>query len=158
MSENYEKLYNDLKAEYDQSLKDNDELYKEYESTIQMLIESFNIFQKEKESLKKRIIQLEKEKESLRNRNKDKIIDILNLSKLNDRLKEEDIPKTLNEKDLTKTKIITLENENDHYQNLLRQNEDLNNQLEMALEENIIIQTEFEIYKLQNEEKLIRKE
>jgi hypothetical protein len=45
---------------------------------------------------------------------------------------------------------------------LLRQNEalieDLNNQLEIALEENITMQTEFEIYKQQNEETIIRKD
>ena len=44
----------------------------------------------------------------------------------------------------------------------LRQNdaliEDLTNQLESALEENITLQTEFELYKQQNEEALIRKD
>ena len=51
--------------------------------------------------------------------------------------------KVLNEKNLTKAKIIALENDNDHFQNILRQNEalieDLNNQLESALEENIFV-------------------
>ena len=70
--------------------------------------------------------------------------------------------KVLEEKNLDKSKIIALENDNDHFQNKLRQNEalidDLNNQLESALEENITLQTEFELYKQQNEEALIRKE
>ena len=58
MSNNYEKLYNDLKAEFDQAQKDNDEICKEYESTIQMLTESVNNYQKEKDSFQSRISQL----------------------------------------------------------------------------------------------------
>ena len=70
--------------------------------------------------------------------------------------------KILDEKHLTKGKIIALENDNDHFQNKLRQNdaliEDLTNQLESALKENITLQTEFELYKQKNEETLIRKD
>ena len=66
------------------------------------------------------------------------------------------------ENSLAKTKVISLENANDHYQNKLRQNEalieDLKSQLESALEENITLQTEFELYKQQNEETLVRKD
>ena len=66
------------------------------------------------------------------------------------------------ENNLAKTKVISLENANDHYQNKLRQNEalieDLTSQLESALEENITLQTEFELYKQQNEEMLVRKD
>ena len=168
MSNNYEKLYNDLKAEFDQAQKDNDEICKEYESTIQMLTESVNNYQKEKDSFQSRISQLEKdikkyekEKETLTNRNKDKIIDIQNLNKMNEKLKD-DMKKISDEKHLIKSKIIALENDNDHYMSKLRQNdaliEDLTNQLESALEENITLQTEFELYKQQNEEALIRKD
>ena len=168
MSNNYEKLYNDLKAEFDQAQKDNDEICKEYESTIQMLTESVNNYQKEKDSFQSRISQLEKdikkyekEKETLANRNKDKIIDIQNLNKMNEKLKD-DMKKISDEKHLIKSKIIALENDNDHYMSKLRQNdaliEDLTNQLESALEENITLQTEFELYKQQNEEALIRKD
>jgi hypothetical protein len=168
MSKNYEKLYNDLKAEFDQAQKDNDEICKEYESTIQMLTESVNNYQKEKDSFQSRISQLEKdikkyekEKETLANRNKDKIIDIQNLNKMNEKLKD-DMKKISDEKHLIKSKIIALENDNDHYMSKLRQNdaliEDLTNQLESALEENITLQTEFELYKQQNEEALIRKD
>jgi len=168
MSNNYEKLYNDLKVEFDQAQKDNDEICKEYESTIQMLTESVNNYQKEKDSFQSRISQLEKdikkyekEKETLTNRNKDKIIDIQNLNKMNEKLKD-DMKKISDEKHLIKSKIIALENDNDHYMSKLRQNdaliEDLTNQLESALEENITLQTEFELYKQQNEEALIRKD
>ena len=168
MSKNYEQLYNDLKIECEQIKLDNDEICKEYELTIQMLTDSVNNFQKEKELYKIQISKLDKElkeckkeKESLMNKNKDKLIDIQDWNKENDKLKEE-INKILGEKHLSKTKIISLENENDHYQNKLRQNEalieDLSNQLESALEENITLQTEFEIYKQHNEEIIIRKE
>ena len=168
MSNNYEKLYNDLKVEFDQAQKDNDEICKEYESTIQMLTESVNNYQKEKDSFQSRISQLEKdikkyekEKETLTNRNKDKIIDIQNLNKMNEKLKD-DMKKISDEKHLIKSKIIALENDNDHYMSKLRQDdaliEDLTNQLESALEENITLQTEFELYKQQNEEALIRKD
>ena len=168
MSNNYEKLYNDLKVEFDQAQKDNDEICKEYESTIQMLTESVNNYQKEKDSFQSRISQLEKdikkyekEKETLTNRNKDKILDIQNLNKMNEKLKD-DMKKISEEKHLIKSKIIALENDNDHYMSKLRQNdaliEDLTNQLESALEENITLQTEFELYKQQNEEALIRKD
>jgi len=168
MSQNYEKLYNDLKAECEQIKNDNDEICKEYELTIQMLSDSVNNFQKEKDNLQSQITNLEKEikkyekeKESLTNKNKDKILDIQNLNKANEKLKEE-MKKILDEKHLTKAKIIALENDNDHFQNKLRQNdaliEDLTNQLESALEENITLQTEFELYKQKNEETLIRKD
>ena len=168
MSQDYEKLYTDLKTEYEQMKTDNEEICKEYELTIQMLTDSVTNYKKEKDNFQSRISQLEteikkyeKEKENLSNRNKDKIIDIQNLNKANEKLKKE-IKEVLDEKHLTKTKIISLENANDHYQGKLRENEalieDLTNQLESALEENITLQTEFEMYKQQNEEALIRKE
>ena len=168
MSKNYEKLYNDLKVECDQIKADNDEICNEYEATIQMLSESIENFKKEKEilqtkinNLDKEIKKYEKERENLINKNKEKILDIQNLNKINEKLKEE-MKKISEENHLTKTKIISLENANDHYQNKLRQNdaliEDLTSQLESALEENITLQTEFELYKQQNEEILIRKD
>ena len=168
MSKNYEKLYNDLKIECEQIKKDNDEICNEYESTIQMLSDSINAFKQEKVALQSKITNLEKEikkyekeKESLSSKNKDKITDIQNLNKANEKLKE-DMKKILDEEHLSKSKIISLENANDHYQNKLRQNEallqDLTSQLESALEENITLQTEFDLYKQQNEEALIRKD
>ena len=168
MSKDYEKLYNDLKKEHEQSVLDNDEICKEYESTITMLTDSIEIFKKEKTNLENKLSQLEKEqkkfekeKESLLSKNKDKICDIQNLNKQIDKLKTE-LKKIKEDKNIVKDKIIALETDNDHYQNKLRQDEalieDLNSQLESALEENITLQTEFELYKQHNEEALIRKD
>ena len=168
MSQNYEKLYNDLKIENDQIKKDNDDICKEYELTIQMLTDSVNKIQKEKESLESKIAQLEndqkkyeKEKESLQEKNKDKMIDIQNLTKNVEKLKQ-DLKLVSGDKKLDTTKIVTLEKDNDHYQNKIRQNEavieDINNQLESALEENITLQTEFELYKQNAEVSLVRKD
>ena len=168
MSENFEELYNKLKEEYESSKKDNDELCKEYESTIEMLSESVDNFKKEKEVLEQKLLKLEqeqksfkKEKESLINKNKDKISDIQNLNKQNDRLSSE-IKRLKEEKTLFDTKIVTLENDNEHFQNKIREYEalaeDLENQLESALEENITLQTEFETYKQNTGDQLIRKD
>ncbi len=59
-------------------------------------------------------------------------------------------------------KIVSLENDNDHYINKIRENdakiEDLNLKLESALEENILLQTDYENYKNASDEQLIRKE
>ena len=79
MSEDYEKKYNDLKQEYDQSKLDNDEICNEYESTIKMLTDSLESIKTEKINLENQISLLEqdqknfeKEKESLVSRNKEK--------------------------------------------------------------------------------------
>ena len=168
MSQNFEELYNKLKEEFESSKKDNDEICKEYESTIEMLTESVENFRKEKETLQQKLSKLEseqkkfnKEKESLMNKNKDKIADIQSLNKQNDRLTNE-IKRLKEEKSLFDTKIVTLENDNEHYQNKIREYEalaeDLENQLESALEENITLQTEFETFKQNTGDQLIRKD
>ena len=167
-TQNYEELYNNLKEEFEINKKDNDEICKEYESTIQMLSESAESFKKQKEDLELKIKSFEneqksmkKEKESLMNKNKDKIIDIQNLNKQNDRLTVE-VKRLKEENALFDSKIVSLENDNDHYQNKIREDEavieDLENQLESALEENITLQTEFEIYKQTTGDQLIRKD
>jgi len=168
MSEDYEKKYNDLKQEYDQSKLDNDEICNEYESTIKMLTDSLESIKTEKINLENQISLLEqdqknfeKEKESLVSKNKEKISDMQNLNKQIEKLKSEN-KKMKEDKNLVKERIITLEKDNDHYQNQIRQDkaliDDLKDQLESALEENITLQTEFELYKQKNEETLIRKE
>ena len=168
MSEDYEKKYNELKQEYDQSQLDNDEICKEYESTIKMLTDSIESIKTEKMNLENQLTllekdqeNLEKEKESLVTRNKDKITDIQNLNKQIEKLKSEN-KKMKEDKNLVKERIISLEKDNDHYQNQIRQDkaliDDLKDQLEFTLEENITLQTEFELYKQKNEETLIRKE
>ena len=168
MSQNFEELYTKLKEEFELSKKDNDEICKEYESTIEMLTESVESFKKEKISLEQKLSKCEvdfknikKEKESLSSKNKDKISDIQNLTKQNDRLTNE-VKRLKEEKALFDSKIVSLENDNEHCQNKIREYEalaeDLEKQLESALEENITLQTEFETYKQTTGEQLIRKE
>lgn len=145
--QDFKARYISLKAEYDQALLDNDEICKEYESTIELL----------KNALKK----TNAEKEKLQNKNKEKLLDIQDLTKMNDKLKE-DIKKVKDEKKFIESKIVFLETDNDQYQNKIRQYEaiidDLNLHLESALEENITNQTEFEMYKQTTSEELMRKE
>ena len=167
-SNNYESLYNNLKEEYEQSKKDNDEICKEYESTIQLLTDSVESLKKEKKDFQIKFIKIEneqkvfkREKDTLMKKNKDKIIDIQCLNEQNDKLNKI-IKKLKDEKSISDCKIVTLENDIDHYQNKIREYEDfideLKTQLENALEDNITLQTEFETYKLNTDDQLIRKE
>ncbi len=71
-SENYEELYNKLKEDFEQNLKDNEEICKEYETTIQMLTDSAETLKMQKEELEQKLSKIEsdqksfkKEKESL---------------------------------------------------------------------------------------------
>ena len=164
----YESKYKSLKEEYEQSKEDNDELCKEYESTIQLLTESVQKFEKEKKDFQNKISKYEndvknisKEKENLIKKNKDKLIDIQCLNEQNEKLNNL-IKKYKEEKSVFDNRIVTLENDVDHYQNKIREYEDfieeLKSQLENALEENITLQTEYETYKLNMGEQLMRKE
>jgi hypothetical protein len=164
----FETLYNNLKEEYEQSKKDNDEIFKEYESTIQLLTDSVEALKKEKKEFQTKFSKFENEQKSLKRekdnlikKNKDKQIDIQCLNEQNDKLNEL-IKKLKEDKSIFDTKIVTLENDIDHYQNKVREYEDfideLKSQLEEALEENITLQTEFETYKLNTGDQLIRKE
>ena len=159
--QNFEQLYYNLKDEYSQMQKDNNEIFKEYESTIQMLTDSIKELQNQRSAMTKKLSEIEKEKEKLQNKNRDKIIDIQDLNKQNEKLSQE-IRNIKEEKKIKDTKIIILENDTEHFQKLIRQNEaiidELNIKLEEALEENITIQTEFEIYKQIMGEQLMRKE
>ena len=164
----YESKYKSLKEEYDQSKEDNDELCKEYESTIQLLTESVQKFEKEKKDFQSKISKYEndvknisKEKENLIKKNKDKLIDIQCLNEQNEKLNNL-VKKYKEEKSVFDNRIVTLENDVDHCQNKIREYEDfieeLKSQLENALEENITLQTEYETYKLNMGEQLMRKE
>lgn len=168
MSADYEKLYNDLKEEYEQNKLDTDEIMKEYESTIKMLTDSAEKFKYEKEQLEiqladstKKMKQLQTDLESYKNKNIDKMKDIEILTTKNEKLNQE-IQKIHQNKSIIDSKIVTLENDNDHYLGKIRENEarieDLNMKLESALEENISLQTDFETYKQMSEEQMIRKE
>ena len=160
-SKNFEQLYYNLKEEYSQMQKDNNEIYKEYESTIQMLTDSIKELQKQRNIMTKKLSEIEKEKDNLQIKNNDKIIDIQDLNKQNEILNEE-INKIKEDKKIKDTKIILLENDTEHFQKLIRQNEaiidELNIKLEEALEDNITMQTEFEIYRQFMGEQLMRKE
>jgi hypothetical protein len=158
---NFEELYYSLKEEFDQMQNDNNEIFKEYESTIHILTESITQLQNQRNIINKKLSQIEKEKQSLQNKNFDKIIDIQDLSKKNEKLSQE-IKIIKEDKKLKDTKIVILENDAEHFQQLIRQNEaiidELNIRLEEALEDNITIQTEFEIYKQIIGEQLMRKD
>ena len=167
-TQDYESLYKSLKDEYEQSKEDNDELCKEYESTIQLLTESVQKFEKEKKEYQNKILKFEndvkimnKEKENLIKKNKDKIIDIQCLNEQNEKLNIL-IKKYKEEKSIFDTRIVTLENDVEHFQNKIREYEDfideLKSQLENALEENITLQNEYETYKLNMGEQMLRKE
>ena len=164
----YEKLYNELKEEYELNKSDTDEIMKEYESTIKLLTDTTEVFKKENETLKKQNEELlvkqkqfVKDIESYKNKNLDKMKDIEILNNKNEQLLKE-ITTLTQHKALFDTKIVTLENDNDHFLSKIRENEsrieDLNMKLESALEENISLQTDFETYKQMAEEQILRKE
>ena len=168
MSTNYEKLYNDLKEEFEQNKSDTDEIMKEYESTIKMLTDTAEALKREKENFQKQLAesikkqkQLQSDLENYKNKNIDKMKDIEILNTKNEKLTQE-LQKMTQNKTLIESKVVTLENDNDHYLGKIRENEarieDLNLKLESALEENISLQTDFETYKQMSEESLIRKE
>ena len=164
----FELLYKSLKAEYDQNKEFNDEICKEYESTIEILSQNNENYKKEIEDFKKKINKydndikiISKEKENLIKKNKDKLIDIQYLNEQNEKLNEI-LKKYKDEKSIFDSKIVSLENDIEHYQNKKREYEDfieeLKSQLENALEENITLQTEFETYKLNASEQIMRKD
>ena len=168
MSADYEKLYKDLKEEYEQSKIDTDEIMKEYESTIKMLTDSAEKLKSERDNFELQLIdsnkkmkQLQNDLDNYKNKNIDKMKDIEILTTKNEKLTAE-IQKINQNKSVIDSKIVTLENDNDHYLGKIRENEarieDLNMKLESALEENISLQTDFETYKQMSEEQLIRKE
>ena len=159
-TKNFEMLYYTLKQEYNQLQQDNDEICKEYESTIQMLTDSIKELQNQRSSMTKKLTQVEKEKEKLQDKNREKINDIQDLNEKNEKLSQE-IKNIKNKNKEKEHQIIVLENDTEHYLKLIRQNEavidELNYKLEEALEDNVTIQTEFEVYKQVMVEKLSRK-
>ena len=165
---NYEILYKSLKEEYDQNKEYNEEINKEYESTIQILTESIKKHEKEKKDFENKINKYEndiksfkQEKENLIRKNKDKLIDIQCLTEQNEKINKL-LEKYKEEKTLNTNKIVSLENDVDHFENKIRECEDfieeLKSKLEIALEENITMQNEYGNYKLKAIEQLSRKE
>ena len=60
----FESLYNNLKEEYEQNKKDNEEICVEYESTIQILTDSVESFKKEKKELLTKLSKIENEQKT----------------------------------------------------------------------------------------------
>lgn len=168
MKENYEILYKDLKKKYEQIIKGNDDVFKEYDLTIDILTDSVQKLQNENlilenkyNKIQKDLTQNENERENLISKNKEKIKEIQSLNKINEKLNE-DVKYLGGEKELTNKKIVSLENSNEKYKDKIRQNEaiidDLNNQLESILEKHIILKTEYELYKDKISHELIKKQ
>ena len=167
-NQNYEILYKSLQEEYEQNKEYNEEINKEYESTIQILTESIKKHEKEKKDFENKINKYEndiksfkQEKENLIRKNKDKLIDIQCLTEQNEKINKL-LEKYKEEKTLNTNKIVSLENDVDHFENKIRECEDfieeLKSKLEIALEENITMQNEYGNYKLKAIEQLSRKE
>jgi len=165
---NYESLYKKLKEECEENKEVNDEIFKEYESTIQILTDSANKYESEKKDFINKITKFEndikiliQEKENLIRKNKDKIIDIQCLNEQNEKLNKL-MEKYKEERTVLSSRIVSLENDVEHFGNKIREYEDfieeLKNKLEIALEENITMQHEFGNYKLNSIEQLARKE
>ena len=165
---NYESLYKKLKEECEENKEVNDEIFKEYESTIQLLTDSANKYESEKKDFINKITKFEndikiliQEKENLIRKNKDKIIDIQCLNEQNEKLNKL-MEKYKEERTVLSSRIVSLENDVEHFGNKIREYEDfieeLKNKLEIALEENITMQHEFGNYKLNSIEQMARKE
>ena len=102
---------------------------------------------------------LSKELEKAREKNKDKIKDIEILNNKLDELQSQF--KSINNKEIKlKSKVVTLETDNDHYLTKIHQYEeevtDLKDNLENTLESLITTQNDFEEYKNKKEEELER--
>ena len=100
-----------------------------------------------------------KELEKSRQKNRDKIKDIEVLNNKIDQLQSQF--KSINKKETTlKSKVVTLETDNDHYLNKIHQYEeevtDLKERLENTMENLITTQNDFEEYKTKKEEELQR--
>ena len=157
---------NKLTIEYNDYRNECDEICKEYEETIQLITESLekSKFENTKLNTEKEKYKLDYEKslkelEKSRNKNKEKIKEIEILTNKYEKLEAH--IKSINKKETTlKSKVVTLETDNDHYLNKIHQYEeevtDLKDNLENTIENLITIQTEFEEYKIKKEDEIER--
>ena len=165
-NENIKTVLNQIITEYTDYRQESDEICKEYEETIQLLTDSVEQYKSEitkinieKEKMKQEQEKLTKELEKSREKNRDKIKDI---EILNNKINElNSIYSTINKKETTlKSKVVTLETDNDHYLNRIHQYEeegaDLKDNLENTIENLIMTQNDFEKYKNKKEEELER--
>ena len=157
---------NKLTIEYNDYRNECDEIFKEYEETIQLLSDSLNNikientkYKKEKEEIKKDNERINKELEKSRGKNKEKIRELEILTNKYEQLQSQF--KSINKKETTlKSKLVTLETDNDHYINKIHQYEeevtDLKESLENYIENLITVQTDFDDYKNKKEEEIER--
>ena len=172
-NDNIKNALNQILTEYADYRKECDEICKEYEETIQLLTDSLEKYKlensklntensklnTENEKMKLDQEKLSKELEKSREKNKDKIKDIEILNNKIDQLQAQF--NSINKKETTlKSKVVTLETDNDHYLNKIHQYEeevtDLKDNLENTIENLIMTQNDFEKYKNKKEEELER--
>ena len=165
-NENIKVVLNQVITEYADYRIECDEICKEYEETIQLLTDSLEKYKSkikklnnEKEKMKIEKEKLIRELEKSREKNKEKIKDIEILNNKIDELESKF--NSIGKKETTlKSKVVTLETDNDHYLNKIHQYEeevtDLKDNLENTIENLIMTQNDFEKYKNKKEEELER--
>jgi predicted RNase H-like nuclease (RuvC/YqgF family) len=165
-NDNIKNILNEITKEYADYKIECDEICKEYEETIQLLTDSVDKYKleitklnKEKEKMKIDQEKLTKELEKAREKNRDKIKDIEILNNKLDQLQS--LFKSINKKETTlKSKVVTLETDNDHYLSKIHQFEeevsDLKTTLESTIESLITTQNDFEEFKNKKEEEIER--
>ena len=165
-NDNIKYILNEITKEYADYKIECDEICKEYEETIQLLTDSVDKYKleitklnKEKEKMKIDQEKLSKELEKSREKNRDKIKDIEILNNKLDQLQS--LFKSINKKETTlKSKVVTLETDNDHYLSKIHQFEeevsDLKTTLESTIENLITTQNDFEEFKNKKEEEIER--
>lgn len=165
-NENIKTVLNQIITEYADYRIECDEICKEYEETIQLLTDSLEKYKleitklnNENEKMKNDQEKITKELEKSRQKNRDKIKDIEVLNNKIDQLQSQF--KSINKKETTlKSKVVTLETDNDHYLNKIHQYEeevtDLKNNLENTIENLITTQNEYEEFKSKKEEEVER--
>ena len=165
-NDNIKQVLNQVMTEYADYRIECDEICKEYEETIQLLTDSIEKYKleitklnTEKEKMKKDQEKASKELEKAREKNRDKIKEIEILNNKIDQLQSQ-FNSIITKDSSLKTKVVTLETDNDHYLNKIHQYEeevtDLKDNLENTIESLITTQNEFEEYKNKKEEELER--
>ena len=167
------KKYKELQEEHSKIIKEftefrneSDEMNKEYEETIEVLSTSTDMYKEENEELQSKLLllinenkQLKIDQEELRDKNKDKMKDIQLLNNKMEQLQSKFDFANSTESSL-KQKLISLENDNEHYLSQIRQFqaqvEELKEKLESNIEELVSTQADFDEYKAEKEEELER--
>ena len=129
-NDNIKQVLNQVMTEYADYRIECDEICKEYEETIQLLTDSVEKYKveitrlnNEKEKMKKDQEKLTKELEKSREKNKDKIKEIEILNNKLDELQSQ-FNSFISKDSTLKSKVVTLETDNDHYLNKIHQYEE----------------------------------